>query len=71
MNVKFIKCAKSKLSNVPIVDGQIIVLTDDTDIYYDMTNWRSRCVSNGTSSNLGIVKLSDSYSVSAGAADSS
>lgn len=71
MEVKFIKCAKSKLSSVPVVDGQVIVLTDAADVYYDMSGGRRRCVSNGNSSNPGLVKLSDAYKSSRGAASSS
>ena len=71
MEVKFIKCSKANLSNVRIVNGQLIALTDSSDIYYDMESGRTRCCSLGTSSNSGLVKLSDNYKSSGGAAASS
>lgn len=71
MDIKFSKVAKASLSSVPIVNGQIIVLTDSDEIYYDMNSTRRRASSKATASNYGIVKLSDSYATSAGAASSS
>ena len=71
MDVKFIKVAAANLSTVPIVDGQVIVCTDSDDMYYDMGTTRHRASSLGNSSNYGLVKLSDNYSSSAGAASAS
>lgn len=68
MNVKFIKVASSKLSSVPIADGQVIVCTDKSEIYYDMNSARNRASSQSNSSNYGLVKLSDNYTSSSGAA---
>jgi len=68
MDIKFSKVAKASLSSVPIVNGQIIVLTDSDEIYYDMNSTRRRASSKATASNYGIVKLTDSYATSAGAA---
>lgn len=68
MEVKFIKCTASKLNSVPIVDGQILVLTDNVGMYYDMAGARTPCCANGTATLHGIVKLSDKYTSSAGSA---
>lgn len=70
MNVKFIKVATGNLSSVPITDGQVIVCTDSNSIYYDMNSTRRRASSNGNASSYGLVKLSDSYTSSGGAASS-
>lgn len=59
MEVKFIKCASTKLSSVPVVDGQVIVLTDSSMIYYDMGNARRTA---------SPISLSDNYTTSAGSA---
>lgn len=40
MDVKFITVAKETLDEVPIIDGQIIALYDDTGYYYDMDSIR-------------------------------
>ena len=59
MDVKFIKCSSSSLSSVPIVDGQIICLTDSSAIYYDMGSARRKA---------SPISLSDNYTTSAGSA---
>lgn len=71
MDVKFVKCASSKLDSVPVSDGQIIVLTDANSIYYDMAGVRRRSAIYGTSNTYGLVQVSDNYTSSAGAAASS
>ena len=40
MQVKFIKTESQYLDQLPIVNGQIIVLTDMSGMYYDMNNER-------------------------------
>jgi len=71
MEVKFIHTNQDNLNSVPIVDGQIIVLKDASGVYYDMDSTRHSCASNASSSNYGLVKLSDAYISSEGTADSS
>jgi len=59
MDVKFIKVATNNLSSVPVVDGQVIVCTDSSHIYYDMGGARRSS-----------IIISDNYTTSAGAASS-
>ena len=40
MDVKFITVAKSNVSSVPVVDGQVIALQDRNGLYYDMNSVR-------------------------------
>ena len=40
MDVKFIKTTSSQLSNLPVVNGQLIALTDISGYYYDMGDVR-------------------------------
>lgn len=40
MNVKFINTTSEKLSLLPITDGQIIALTDQSGLYYDFNDTR-------------------------------
>lgn len=40
MKVKFVKTQKQYLDQLPIVDGQIIAITDEDGIYYDMNGTR-------------------------------
>lgn len=60
MEVKFIKCAESKLSSVPIIDGQVICLTDGPGILYDMSGVRKYASK--------AYSISDAYETSEGAA---
>ena len=39
-NVKFVTTIASKLGALPIVNGQIIYLSDSSEIYFDMNNVR-------------------------------
>lgn len=71
MDVKFIKVAAANLGNVPVVDGQIIALTDANSIYYDMNGVRRRSAIYGTSNTCGLVYVNDSYTSSAGTASNS
>lgn len=68
MNVKFIRVSSANLATVPIVNGQIIVLNDVASVYYDMEGNRYPAWGNATSSIPGLVRLSDNYASSAGAA---
>lgn len=40
MKVKFIRCNSSNLANVPVVDGQLIYVTNTGDMYIDVGEGR-------------------------------
>lgn len=40
INVKFITTTASKLDSVPFLNGQIIYLSDSSELYFDMNNVR-------------------------------
>lgn len=59
MNTQFRYGASANLGNVPIVDGQIIALSDKSGMYYDL---------NGTRYNVTPLSVSDNYKTSSGTA---
>lgn len=63
MDVKFIQTTFSKLNSLSIVDGQIVALSDQSGLYYDLAGKRYACA-------LGQVQLSDNYIQSDGNASS-
>ena len=70
MNTQFRYGTSSNLSNLSIVNGQIIALSDTSGIYYDLngTRYPAYTLPRATSSIVGGVKLSDAYTSSAGTA---
>lgn len=62
MDVKFLSTTKSKLASLPIINGQIVALSDSDELYYDMGGVRRNAHTgnyiaskNGTHS--GLLKL--------------
>lgn len=52
MDVTFITTTAAKLNSIPIVDGQVIAISDESSYYYDMSNKRNRVSGTAFVSNL-------------------
>lgn len=52
MDVTFITTTAAKLNSIPIVDGQVIAISDESSYYYDMNNKRNRVSGTAFVSNL-------------------
>lgn len=65
-DVKFIKTTSDQLENLPVVDGQLIVLTDTAGCFYDQNSTRFPVSSSGSGGH--IIKDADGTSLTQRAA---